>query len=143
MTRTQRIKRIVVLNDVKKAAASQKLAASRTRHDANLEKLDEFRRYRAEYVQALQNPGASMSASAARDMRKFLIQLERTIEALEGLVKRSNRECAEDLDAWHRESGRARALLDVLERCVRHDQRVQESAHQREIDERSTRVPER
>jgi flagellar export protein FliJ len=136
MTRTERLRRIVVLNDVKKTVASQKLAASRSRHGANLEKLEDFRRYRAEYLKLLQNPGATMSAAEARDIRRFMAQLERTIESLEALVKRSTRECAEDLAAWTRESARARALVEILDRCVRHDDRTREQRLQREIDDR-------
>ncbi len=83
MTRSQRLKRIVTLNEMQKSVASQKLAGTRGRHDGNLKKLEEFRRYRLEYARALQNPGQAMSAAAARDTRVFLGQLERTITALE------------------------------------------------------------
>ena len=55
MNRSQRMKRIVSLNEVQKSVASQKLTATRGRHDGNLQKLEEFRRYRQEYARALKH----------------------------------------------------------------------------------------
>ena len=136
MTRSQRMKRIVSLNEMQKSVASQKLAATRGRHDGNLKKLEEFRRYRQEYARALQNPGQAMTAAAARDTRVFLGQLERTINALEAMVTRSERECADDLVAWKREAQRANVLVDILGRCVRHEDADREGRLQREIDDR-------
>lgn len=136
MTRGQRMKRIVTLNEMQKSVASQKLAATRGRHDGNLQKLEEFRRYRQEYALALQNPGQIMSAAAARDTRVFLGQLERTISALEAMVTRSERECADDLAAWKREAQRANVLVDILNRCMRSEDGRLEGQLQREIDDR-------
>jgi flagellar export protein FliJ len=136
MTRSQRMKRIVTLNEMQKSVASQKLASTRGRHDGNLKKLEEFRRYRLEYARALQNPGQAMSAAAARDTRVFLGQLERTITALEQMVTRSERECADDLAAWKREAQRANVLVDILDRCTRNEESDREGRLQREIDDR-------
>lgn len=136
MNRSQRMKRIVSLNEMQKSVASQKLAATRGRHDGNLQKLEEFRRYRQEYARVLQNPGQAMSAAAARDTRVFLGQLERTITALEAMVTRSERDCADSLVAWKREAQRANVLVDILARCVRNEDRDREGRLQREIDDR-------
>ena len=136
MNRSQRMKRIVNLNEVQKSVASQKLAATRGRHDGNLKKLEEFRHYRQEYARVLQNPGQAMTAAAARDTRVFLSQLERTITALEAMVTRSERECADDLVAWKREAQRANVLVDILGRCVRNEDIDREGRLQREIDDR-------
>lgn len=140
MNRSQRMKRIVGLNEVQKSVASQKLCASRGRHDGNLQKLEEFRRYRQEYARALQNPGQAMTAAAARDTRVFLGQLERTINALEAMVTRSERECADDLMAWKREAQRANVLVDMLGRCVRNEDADREGRLQREIDDRRVEI---
>ena len=136
MNRSQRMKRIVSLNEMQKSVASQKLAGTRGRHDGNLKKLEEFRRYRQEYARVLQNPGQAMSAAAARDTRVFLGQLERTITALEAMVTRSEREYADDLMAWKREAQRANVLVDILARCVRGEDTDREGRLQREIDDR-------
>ena len=136
MIRSQRMKRIVSVNDVQKALASQKLAVTRGRHDGNVQKLEEFRHYRQEYARALHNPGQAMSAAAARDTRAFLGQLERTISALEAMVTRSQRECADDLMAWKREAQRANVLVDILGQCVRSEDADREGRLQREIDDR-------
>ncbi len=136
MTRSQRMKRIVSLNEMQKSVASQKLVATRGRHDGNLKKLEEFRHYRQEYARALQNPGQAMSAAVARDTRVFLGQLERTINALEAMVTRSERECADDLVAWKREAQRANVLVDILDRCARNENTDKEGRLQREIDDR-------
>ena len=136
MTRSQRLKRIVTLNEVQKSVASQRLAATRGRLDGTTQKLEEFRRYRVEYARALQNPGQAMTAATARDTRVFLGQLERTITALEAMVTRSERECADDLTAWKKEAQRANVLVDILDRCRRHEDSTSESRLQREIDDR-------
>ena len=99
MTRTQRIKRIVDLADMRKRIASQRIAGSRQRHDTNLGKLADFRGYLDEYTQVLITPGGSMSAADASGLRSFITQIERTISALEQHTERSGRECARDLEA--------------------------------------------
>lgn len=140
MSRSQRMKRIVSLNEVQKSVASQQLSATRGRHAGNLQKLAEFHGYRHEYARALQNPGQAMTAAAARDTRAFLGQLERTINALEAMVTRSERECADDLMAWKREAQRANVLVDILGRCVRTEDADREGRLQREIDDRRVEI---
>ena len=77
MIRTRRLKRIVNLADLSKQTASQRLSDSRRKHDGNLERLAEFRRYRREYTEALSHGAAAMSAAAARELRNFITQLDR------------------------------------------------------------------
>ena len=136
MTRSQRLKRIVVLNEMQKTVAAQRLATTRGRCDDNLRKLEDFRRYREEYARVLYHPGHLLNAVTARETLKFLSQLERTINALEALVTRSQRECADDLAAWKREAQRASVLVEVLDRCLRNEHQLRESRLQREIDDR-------
>jgi flagellar export protein FliJ len=136
MTRTQRIKRIVDLADMRKRIASQRIAGSRQRHDTNLGKLADFRGYLDEYTQVLITPGGSMSAADASGLRSFITQIERTISALEQHTERSGRECARDLEAWKKESHRASALLDVLARAQQAAAVESECRAQREIDDR-------
>ena len=136
MTRTGRLKRITELADLSEQTASQRLSVSRKKHDGNLERLAEFRRYRREYGETLVKGAAVMSAAAARDLRNFISQLDRSIETLEEHVKRSDQECAADQKTWRDESRRSRALADVLDRSKRQDGRQYERAVQREADDR-------
>ena len=136
MTRTGRLKRITELADLSEQTASQRLSVSRKKHDGNLERLAEFRRYRREYGETLVKGAAVMSAAAARDLRNFISQLDRSIETLEEHVKRSDQECAADQETWRDESRRSRALADVLDRSKRQDGRQYERAVQREADDR-------
>ena len=136
MTRSQRMKRIVSLNEVQKSIASQRLADSRGRHDANQKKLNDFRRYRLEYGRALQQPGNAMTVATARDTRVFLDQLDKTIAALEAMVTRSERDCERELGAWKKEAQRGNVLGDILTRCTQHEEADYEGRLQREIDDR-------
>jgi len=136
MTRSQRLARLASLNEVKKTVASQRLAVSRQRYAAQHQKLDDFRQYRQEYARGLQTPGTTLGAAALCDTRRFLAQLDRTINALEAMVSRAERECAEDSAAWQREAARASALVEVLERCRQHEARGLELRVQRELDDR-------
>jgi flagellar export protein FliJ len=135
MTRSQRLARLASLNEVKKAMASQRLAVSRQRCAAQQQKLDDFRQYRQEYARGLQTPGTTLAAAVLCDTRRFLAQLDRTIDALEAMVSRAERDCAEDSAAWQRAAARATALVEVLERCRQHEARGLELRTQRELDE--------
>lgn len=137
MTRTQRIKRIAGLAGMNERIAQQRLSSSRTKHDGNLAKLAEFRRYLDEYHASFRQPGTAMNAAAARDLRRFIAQLERTIDALEAHTRRSGQECAREMDSWKRESHRASALLDVFERSLRAGDKRDEQRLQNEIDDRA------
>jgi len=136
------MQRIVALAETRKRAASQGLAAASQRHGANLAKLAEFRRYLDEYRGALTNPGTAMSASAARELREFMGQIERTISALEGLSQRSGAEHARELAVWKREAQRLNALGEVLERVRADEVTVAEQRAQRELDDRAPRPTE-
>ena len=136
MTRTGRLKRITKLADLSEQTASQRLSMSRKKHDGNLKRLAEFRRYRREYGETLVKGAAVMSAATARDLRNFISQLDRSIETLEEHVKHSDQECAADQETWRDESRRSRALADVLDRSKRQDGRQYERAVQREVDDR-------
>lgn len=135
MTRTQRIKRIADLADMSKRIASQRVSGSRQRHEANLNKLADFRGYLQEYTNALKQPGSAMTAADACTLRSFIVQLERTISALETHTRRSGQECTRDLDAWKQESHRANALLDVVVRATHADISDLEGRLQRELDD--------
>lgn len=137
MTRSQRMKRIVDLNDMQKSVAAQRLAASRARQDDAVRKLEDFQRYREEYAQNLVAPGRLASAADMLETRKFMTQLERTIGALEALVRRAQGECAQDLAAWKRESQRGNVLGDILGRYVHGENHEAEGRLQREIDDRA------
>lgn len=135
MTRTQRIKRIADLADMTRRIASQRVSGSRQRHDTNLRKLADFRGYLQEYTNALKQSGNAMTAADACTLRSFIVQLERTISALETHTQRSGQECTRELDAWKKESHRANALLEVLARTHRADSNEVEGRLQRELDD--------
>ena len=136
MTRTRRLKRIVNLAGLSEQTASQRLSDSRRKHDGNLERLAEFRRYRREYAETLSKGAAVMSAAAARELRNFISQLDRSIKLLEEHVERSDQECQTDQQTWRDESRRSQALTNVLDRSQRADGLRQERADQRELDDR-------
>lgn len=140
MTRAQRIKRIANLAGMNERIAQQRVAGARQRHDANLAKLADFRRYLDEYNVAFRTTGTAMNVAAARDLRSFIGQLERTIAALEVHARRSGQECARELDGWKRESHRATALLEICERSVQAGDKRDEQRLQSEIDDRPRSV---
>ena len=136
MIPSQRLRRIVVLNEVQKNIAAQRLAAARGRHDANQRKLEDFQRYRQEYTERMSAPGLVARAADMCETRKFLTQLDRTIGALQAMVARSHGECVSDLALWKREARRANVLIEILERNLRAEDYAREGRLQREIDDR-------
>lgn len=107
MTRTRRLKRIVDLADLSKHTASQRLLDSRRKHDGNLERLAEFRRYRGEYTETFHKGATAMSAAEARELRNFISQLDRSIKLLEEHVEHSDQERQSDQETWRDESRRS------------------------------------
>jgi len=141
MTRAKRIQRIVALADVARREASQHLARSRKVHDENVARLEQFRLYHAEYAKALRTGGSGMSAAAARELRGFLTQIERTIAALEQQLRLSAEQCNEDIRTWQSATRRSGALGDVLVSATNAAAQLDEGRLQREIDDRGVRRP--
>lgn len=136
MTRTRRLKRIADLAELYRQTASQRLSNSRRKHDGNLERLEEFRRYRREYVMTLQEGAATISAATARELRNFISQLDLSIKMLEEHVERSDQERRADQEAWRDKSRRSRALAEILDHSEQQDDLRQARGAQREADDR-------
>ena len=139
MTRTKRIQRIVALADVSRHAASQHLARSRKAHDENAARLEQFRLYHAEYAKALGTGGSGMSAAAARELRRFLTQIERTIAVLEQQLRLSAEQCNVDVRTWQQAARRSDALGGILDTATSAAAQLDEGRLQREIDDRGVR----
>jgi len=139
MTRTKRIQRIVALAEVSRREASQHLARSRQVHDENVARLEQFRLYHAEYAKALGTSGGGMSAAAARELRGFLVQIERTIAALDLQLQRSAEQCSEDIRQWQLATRRSGALGEILDTATSAAAQLDEGRLQREIDDRGVR----
>ncbi|MGE0484877.1 MAG: flagellar export protein FliJ [Gammaproteobacteria bacterium] len=139
MTRSKRLERIVALAELKRRQASQQLAESRRAHDADVAKLDQFRDYHAEYVSQLGSVGAVASAARLVEQRRFIEQIERTIEVLDRQTQKSAARCREDIRQWQRESHRRDALGGILDDARSDAARGDEQRQQREIDDRGRR----
>ena len=139
MTRTKRIQRIVALADVSRREASQHLARSRKAHDENVARLEQFRLYHAEYAKALGTGGSGMSAAAARELRGFLAQIERTIVALDQQLRLSAEQCNADIRTWQSAARRSGALGEILDTAISAAAQLDEGRLQREIDDRGVR----
>ena len=137
MTRSQRLKRITELAVLAEQTASQRLSNSVRKRDEDLQRLEEFRNYQREYNETLGHKAAIMSAHSARELKRFIGQLERTISALEEHVTRSGGECDSDQTVWREKSRRARALADVFDRSRRQDDRRENHVTQHEMDDRA------
>ena len=137
MTRSHRLKRITELAVLAEQTASRRLSNSVRRHDENLQRLEEFRRYQREYNETLGREAALMSAHSARELKRFIGQLERTISALEETVTRSGGKCESDQAIWREKSRRAHTLADVFDRSRRQDDRRKNHVMQQEMDDRA------
>ncbi|MCB1749918.1 MAG: flagellar FliJ family protein [Gammaproteobacteria bacterium] len=139
MTRAKRLERIVALAELKRRQASQQLADSRRAHDANLEKLAQFRDYHAEYARALGQVGVTTSVASLGDQRRFIEHIQRTIDALDRQTQKSAARCREDIQSWQRESHRRDALEGILDAARSAAARGEEQRQQREVDDRGRR----
>jgi flagellar FliJ protein len=139
VTRSRRLERIVALAELKRRQASQQLAESRRAHDADVAKLAQFRDYHAEYVRALGGVGVTTSAASLLDQRRFIEQIERTIDVLDRQTQKSAARCRDDIREWQRESHRRDALGGILASARNDAARGEEQRQQREIDDRGRR----
>lgn len=136
MTRTRRLERIVALAELKRRQASQKVAESRLAHDSAQDKLAQFRGYHDEYTRAAGPVDGLTSAHALRDQRRFVEQIERTVDALDQQAQKSAARYREDVRRWQRETHRRDALDGVLDKARRRAAEADEQRQQREIDDR-------
>ncbi len=136
MTRSKRIERIVALADAARRQASQQLAQSQRQHEESRARLAQFENYQREYTNALNQGTGAVSAANLREARRFIEQIDRTIDALD----QQSRECAarreQDVLRWQREARRVDALSGVLQDARRREGRDEAGREQREQDDR-------
>jgi flagellar export protein FliJ len=135
MAAPPRLKRIANLASITERIAAQRLQSTRVKHDDNLAKLADFRRYLDEYRQNFAQVGSSISANSVREFQGFLQQLHLTIQALEMRAHRSAQDSTEELETWKRESHRVQSLLSIVERNFSAAEKRAEQSLQNEIDD--------
>lgn len=136
MSRARRMQRIVALADAATRRASMQLANSRRALEQNQQQLEQFRGYQREYMASMHTAGTSISAAEARELRRFVAQLEQTISALQTRAERAETQHRQDVARWHKEHRRADALNRILTREQRAELHVEQAREQREADDR-------
>ncbi|MEQ8661169.1 MAG: flagellar FliJ family protein [Gammaproteobacteria bacterium] len=136
MTRSKRMQRIVALADAARRQASQQVAQSHRLQEESQVRLAQFKTYQQEYAQSIGQGSGTLTASSLREARRFIEQIERTINALEVQSRQAAERCEEDVARWQREAQRVDALSGVLDAARRREGREEAGREQREQDDR-------
>ena len=135
MTRRQRLRRIVDLADTATQRAALEVSTARAELEQKQEQLDQFRSYLSDYEHTLAAGTPCMNVAQAREVKRFILQLEQAIDALETSGDIAHEKFAQTITDWQFQSHRGRALADIAERESMRLDRRDELVQQSELDD--------
>ncbi len=101
-------------------------------------KLEQLKKYRAEYARLFQEHGTrGMAGAQLQAYQTFLAQLDGAIRQQLAMIKQIEGECADKREVWQQRHTRTEALGKTVERFQSSEQRLQDKQEQREMDDHS------
>lgn len=135
MTRTQRLRPVVEHNDRKQQLALREFARCQGALDAELDRLEQLKAYRLEYLQSKQAEAGVFTSIELQDFDRFMQQLDYTIERQMELVELRRSELEQKRRAWHLTRVDSKKLHKVVEKLEREEVAEQERKEQKSLDE--------
>ncbi len=140
MVQSKRLKPVHRVAESKEQTAAKELGDS-TRYVHEQEaRLEELRRYHAEYLERFHNAAKmGMSAIQLQEYRAFLSKLERAIREQEVIIKDGRNVHKFKKDNWQQKHVRTQALGKVIDRYKKSEIKDQDKREQKETDDRNQR----
>ncbi len=134
------------LRPVHRVAASREQTAAKELGDSTRyvheqeERLEELRRYHAEYIDRFHSAAKmGMSALQLQEYRAFLAKLERAIREQQTIIKDGLNVRKFKKDSWQQKHVRTQALGKVIDRYKKAENRAEDKREQKETDDRNQR----
>lgn len=140
MARSKRLEPLARIAEHRQQDAAGRFKQSRERLARYQAKLEEMRRYRAEYLDGFGERGREgLRGDEIKRFQAFVAKLDETIGQLEGLVAGERSQVERDRALWLAKRARTKALDGAIEGLRRAEDLDQLLREDREADERNLR----
>ena len=139
MTRSQRIKKIVSLNENKERAAARDFAATQKILRDYKEKLKQLENYRLEYTAFMKPGGTTQTVSMIRERQAFILQLDEGIRMIKNQIQIQEKMNNHERDKWLKEKQQLDTMENIFQRCHKTEQQIMALREQNQLDELSQR----
>ena len=137
MKRTERLSPLVSHTNKKEQQALQAMATSKNELNMELRKVEQLNAYKADYMNKQSQPNVTYSSLELREFKRFVDQLDQTINQQGEIVKMRQQALDHKLKIWQL----TRVNLKVMHKFVDNLNKVErlevEKAEQKEMDELS------
>lgn len=134
--KSKRMQSILKLAQHEEQAAIEALGESSRNVEANINQLEELKRYRTEYREQLLAQGESgFSAAKMQQFQKFLYKLDEVIEQQKGQIVVSEQVREQRREMWLERRTRTNALDKVTQRYQASEAQEEQRRDQKESDE--------
>ncbi len=140
MTRSERIKRIVSINENKERAAAREFAAAQKILRDYKERLSLLEKYRQEYTEHLKPGGGAQSIKLIRERQAFILQIDEGIRLLKEQINIQETMNSRERDKWLKEKQQLDTMENIFERFYKTEQQIVALREQNNLDELSQRT---
>ena len=137
MTRSQRIKKIVHLNENKERAAAKQFAAAQKILNDYKEKLKQLENYKFEYTSLMKPGGAAQTVTMIRERQAFILQLDEGIRMIKHQIEIHETMNERERENWLKEKQQLDTMENIFQRCHKTEQKIIALREQHQLDELS------
>lgn len=140
MTRSQRIKKIVGLNENKERIAAKEFAASQRILNDYKERLIQLENYRQEYAEYLKPDNKVQSITLIRERQAFILQIDEGIRLLKNQINIQENMNNLERDKWLKEKQQLETMENIYQRFHKTEQQMFALREQNKLDDLTPRI---
>lgn len=136
MTKSQRMKPVLRIAEMREQTAAKDLATSQRYLQEQQARLAELQQYQADYTKDFHTQGSvGISAARFQELQRFLASLSQAIEQQQQLIAHVTQVCEQKKRIWQQAYGKSQSLDKVVQRYFEQEQYTQDKRDQKETDE--------
>ena len=141
MIRSKRLKPIKKLAQNKEKTAAQELGHALDVHKHELNKLQQLKQYRIEYLEQMQvKISQGVSGSTLQQYHQFLNKLDLAINQQNNVTEQCESQLALTKEQWQSKRSKAKAITQVMDKMTVNEQHAKDKRESNQSDEMSTQA---
>lgn len=142
MLRSKRLDVVRTLEARREKTALEQLATARQFWQDQQQRLQELRRYQADYREQMRNSqlGGSVTVTRLQGWQAFIAQIDQAIAQQERKLQRAQEQLDTSRAAWQQAYERRCGMEKYVARCRDQEQREQDAREQKQMDDAATRT---
>lgn len=141
MLRSKRLDVVRTLEERREKTALEQLATARQFWQDQQQRLQELRRYQADYREQMRNSQqGTVTVTRLQGWQAFIAQIDQAIARQELKLQRAQEQLDKSRAAWQQAYERRRGMEKYIARCRDQEQREQDAREQKQMDDAATRT---